>query len=88
MIGGVITTATFTLMMSTSQQSPDPATQTLHHTTMATVEVLGKVCFTSLGGLLIDHVGYVAGFYGFSVLSLLPVIPLLNLKIISNMKNL
>lgn len=79
-VGGAITTATFTLMMMSSQHASEPAIQTLHHTTMATAEVLGKVVFTSFAGFMVDQSGYVAGFYLFAALSVIPLVPLFKLN--------
>ncbi|XP_030837487.1 major facilitator superfamily domain-containing protein 3-like [Strongylocentrotus purpuratus] len=81
LLGGAITTATFTLMMTTSQRASQACVQTLTHTTMATAEVLGKVIFTALAGLLVDHTGYVAGFIIFANLSMLALLPIYKITI-------
>ncbi|KAH3747762.1 hypothetical protein DPMN_182192 [Dreissena polymorpha] len=72
---GVITTTTFTLMMFCSQRSPS-AIQASHYTTMATVEVLGKLTFSVLIGSLADMFGYSLTFLLFVMLAIvvLPVI--------------
>eukprot|EP00057_Strongylocentrotus_purpuratus_P027798 XP_011682272.1 PREDICTED: major facilitator superfamily domain-containing protein 3-like [Strongylocentrotus purpuratus] len=87
LLGGAITTATFTLMMTTSQRASQASVQTLTHTTMATAEVLGKVIFTSLAGLLVDHTGYVAGFIVFATLSMLALLPLCKITIFSTQRH-
>ncbi|XP_071491127.1 major facilitator superfamily domain-containing protein 3-like [Diadema antillarum] len=73
LLGGAVTTATFTMMMLYSQRAENPTTQALHHTTMATAEVVGKVVFTSLAGLAVDHLGYALVFRSFTLVSLLPL---------------
>ena len=72
---GVVTTTTFTLMMYCSQRSPS-AIQASHYTTMATVEVLGKLAFSIVIGQFTDIVGYLCSFVLFVVLSIF-VIPVL-----------
>lgn len=54
---GVITTATFTVMMRLSQCSAPEGLQGTHYTTLATFEVLGKLLFASIAGGLIDLLG-------------------------------
>ena len=54
---GVITTATFTLMMRLSQREAPPDIQGTHYTTLATFEVLGKLAFASVAGGFIDFFG-------------------------------
>ncbi|XP_045180006.2 major facilitator superfamily domain-containing protein 3-like [Mercenaria mercenaria] len=72
---GVVTTTTFTLMMYCSQRSPS-SVQASHYTTMATVEVLGKLSFSVVIGQFTDIVGYLSSFALFVILSLF-VIPIL-----------
>lgn len=72
---GVVTTTTFTMMMYCSQRSPS-SIQASHYTTMATVEVLGKLSFSIVIGQLTDIVGYPLSFVLFVVLSVC-VIPIL-----------
>ncbi|TRY77902.1 hypothetical protein TCAL_08117 [Tigriopus californicus] len=66
---GVITTATFTVMMRLSQTAPDPLKGT-HFTTLATCEVGGKLLFASLSGGLIDALGLYPVFMSFVMLAL------------------
>ncbi|XP_002739312.1 major facilitator superfamily domain-containing protein 3-like [Saccoglossus kowalevskii] len=72
-IGGVITTATFTLMMRCSQDAPKNI-QATHWTACATMEVLGKLSFMSFAGILTDYFEYSVMFTVFSALSV-AVIP-------------
>ncbi len=67
---GVVTTATFTLMMRLSQCAPAHC-QGMHFTTLATFEVLGKLIFASVAGGLIDALGLEAMFSVFGVLGTL-----------------
>ena len=73
--GGIITTATFTLMMLSSQNS-SPGTKASHSALLATVEVLGKLFMTSSSGFLVDVVGYPC-FFGFCLFLPLLFIPVL-----------
>ena len=68
LLGGIVTTATFTLMMHVSRQAP-PGVQATHYTLLATVEVVGKLAFTSLCGWLVDLAGYRFLFLVFAILS-------------------
>ena len=73
--GGIITTATFTLMMLSSQNS-SPGTKASHSALLATVEVLGKLFMISSSGFLVDVVGYPC-FFGFCLFLALLFIPVL-----------
>ena len=73
--GGIITTATFTLMMLSSQNS-SPGTKASHSALLATVEVLGKLSMISSSGFLVDVVGYPC-FFGFCLFLALLFIPVL-----------
>ena len=53
---GLITTACFTTMMTISQSAPS-SVQTSHYSLLATSEVLGKLLFASVAGVLIDMFG-------------------------------
>lgn len=66
---GVITTATFTVMMRLSQSAPETLKGT-HFTTLATCEVGGKLLFASISGGLIDWIGLDPVFLSFVVLAL------------------
>lgn len=72
---GVVTTTTFTLMMYCSQMSPSEI-QASHYTTLATVEVLGKLVFSILIGQFADIFGYVLTFILCAILGTI-VIPVL-----------
>lgn len=75
-IAGAITTTTFTLMMSVSQESAD-GVQATHFSTLATVEVVGKLLMISLSGALVDWVGY-RTFFGLCSALALAVLPILH----------
>lgn len=75
LLSGVITTATFTLMMQCSRQAP-PGVQATHYSALATCEVVGKLVFTSVCGWLADLAGYRFLFLIFAVLSAV-ILPLL-----------
>ena len=72
---GVITTATFTIMMRSSQRAPKQL-QGTHFTTLATFEVLGKLAYASVAGAMIDAFGIQVIFASFIFLAL-ACIPLL-----------
>ncbi|XP_033750385.1 major facilitator superfamily domain-containing protein 3-like [Pecten maximus] len=57
LISGTVTTATFTMMMQCSQLAPSRI-QATHYTTLATLEVLGKLTFSVITGSITDFVGY------------------------------
>ncbi|XP_072017673.1 major facilitator superfamily domain-containing protein 3-like [Amphiura filiformis] len=78
LIGGAITTATFTLMMQCSQSAPDHI-QATHYTALATLEVMGKLSLMAVIGFVTDAVGYFVVFCLFIGLSLL-VFPLLKIR--------
>ncbi|KAL4217146.1 Major facilitator superfamily domain-containing protein 3 [Mactra antiquata] len=65
---GIVTTTTFTLMMYCSQRSPS-AIQASHYTTMATVEVLGKLSFSIVIGQFTEIFGYSLTFTLFVILA-------------------
>ena len=66
--GGIITIATFTLMMQCSQKAPADI-QTTHYTVLSTFEVFGKLTFSSVIGLVADLVDYPPVFLIFILLS-------------------
>jgi hypothetical protein len=68
LISGVVTTATFTLMMQCSKKAPS-GVQASHYTTLATLEVVGKLLFSVLLGSVTDRIGYEYVFILFLVLS-------------------
>lgn len=74
-VGGIITTLTFTFMMQYSR-SADSDIQATHYTTLATVEVLGKLVFTAACGWMAEFFGYRFLFLTFAVLSV-TILPLM-----------
>lgn len=74
-LGGVVTTATFTVMMHCSQLAPR-ALQATHYSFLATLELLGKLLPGTLAGVLADGLGPHLCFAAFLVLSALPVLDL------------
>nr|DBA23928.1 TPA: hypothetical protein GDO54_011640 [Pyxicephalus adspersus] len=77
-LAGVITTVTFTLMMHCTRQAK-PNIQASHYSLLSSLEVLGKVSFSAVSGLLVDSLGVSVSFSVFIVLSCLPVLHLQNL---------
>ncbi|KAI8511164.1 Major facilitator super domain-containing protein 3 [Branchiostoma belcheri] len=75
LVGGAITTATFTTMMHCSQRAP-PSIQGSHYTSLATFEVMGKLLFMTVAGSLTDFFGYF-NMYVFFVFLSVGVMPLL-----------
>ena len=84
LMGGTVTTATFTLMMLSSQSSSHDIRAT-HSAVLATAEVLGKLSMISLSGILVDNIGYQC-FFGFSTVLALLAIPVLKPGLISSGK--
>ncbi|XP_044130058.1 major facilitator superfamily domain-containing protein 3 [Bufo gargarizans] len=74
-LAGVITTATFTLMMLCTRQC-HKRVQASHYSLLSSLEVLGKVVFSAVSGLLVDSLGVSASFSLFIVLSCLPLLHL------------
>ncbi|XP_014663873.1 PREDICTED: major facilitator superfamily domain-containing protein 3-like [Priapulus caudatus] len=74
--GGVVTTATFTLMMQCSRNAP-PRCQATHYTLLATAEVLGKMALTVALGGVAETCGYVPSL---ALALLLSVYPLYSLR--------
>lgn len=79
--GGIITTATFTLMMLSSQNSL-PGAKATHCAVLATSEVLGKLLMISLSGILVDIIGY-QYFFGLCFLLALSFLPVLKHGLVS-----
>ncbi|XP_018430694.1 PREDICTED: major facilitator superfamily domain-containing protein 3 isoform X2 [Nanorana parkeri] len=77
-LAGVLTTATFTLMMHCTRQAR-PSLQASHYSLLSSLEVLGKVSFSAVSGLLVDSLGVSVSFSAFIALSCLPVLHLRNL---------
>ncbi|XP_056410004.1 major facilitator superfamily domain-containing protein 3 [Hyla sarda] len=74
-LAGVITTATFTLMMHCTRQAHHRV-QATHYSLLSSLEVLGKVVFSAVSGLLVDSLGISASFSLFIILSFLPLLHL------------
>jgi len=70
---GTITTATFSLMMSLSQNACRNAIQGTHYSTLATTEVLGKLAFATVAGYFLDTIGMEATFFLFVIFAFLTV---------------
>lgn len=74
-LAGMITTATFTLMMLCTRQA-QKSVQASHYSLLSSLEVLGKVVFSTVSGFLVDSFGVSASFSLFVVLSCLPLLHL------------
>ncbi|XP_014305072.1 major facilitator superfamily domain-containing protein 3 [Myotis lucifugus] len=72
-LGGLVTTATFTLMMCCSQLAPS-ALQATHYSLLATLELLGKLLLGTLAGALADSLGLHLCFSLFLALSAIPIL--------------
>lgn len=72
LVSGIVTTATFTLMMQCSKKAPSHV-QASHYTTLATLEVMGKLLFSVSLGSVTDAVGYEKVFILFLVLTTLVI---------------
>ncbi|XP_032704100.1 major facilitator superfamily domain-containing protein 3 isoform X1 [Lontra canadensis] len=73
LLGGLVTTTTFTLMMRCSQLAPR-ALQATHYGLLATLELLGKLFLGTLAGALADSLGLPLCFAFFLALSGMPVL--------------
>uniref|UniRef100_A0A8D2AQW1 Major facilitator superfamily domain-containing protein 3 n=1 Tax=Sciurus vulgaris TaxID=55149 RepID=A0A8D2AQW1_SCIVU len=74
-LGGLVTTATFTVMMHCSQLAPR-ALQATHYSLLATLELLGKLLMGALAGVLADSLGPHPCFTVFLILAALPLLDL------------
>lgn len=74
-LGGLVTTATFTVMMHCSQVAPRTL-QATHYSLLATLELLGKLLPGTLAGMLADGLGPHLCFTLFLALSALPLLDL------------
>ncbi|XP_042525338.1 major facilitator superfamily domain-containing protein 3 [Dipodomys spectabilis] len=74
-LGGLVTTATFTMMMHCSQLAPRTL-QATHYSLLATLELLGKLLLGALAGVLADSLGPHPCFTLFLTLSVLPLLGL------------
>uniref|UniRef100_A0A8C8SQ42 Major facilitator superfamily domain-containing protein 3 n=1 Tax=Pelusios castaneus TaxID=367368 RepID=A0A8C8SQ42_9SAUR len=67
-IGGLITTLAFSIMMQCTQRA-DGSRQATHYSFLATLEVLGKLAFSTFVGSVVDWLGFTASFCCFLFLS-------------------
>lgn len=72
-LGGLVTTATFTLMMRCSQLAPT-VLQATHYSLLATLELLGKLLLGTLAGALAESLGLHLCFSLFLALSVMPIL--------------
>ncbi|XP_077022589.1 major facilitator superfamily domain-containing protein 3 [Tamandua tetradactyla] len=72
-LGGLTTSATFTLMMRCTHHAPRTL-QATHYSFLATLELLGKLLLGTLAGALADGLGLRSCFSVFLALSALPVL--------------
>ena len=79
LIGGTITTATFTLVMLSAQNSSQ-GTKASHSAVLATAEVLGKLSMISLSGILVELVGYQC-YFGLCLILAFLAVPVLKFGI-------
>lgn len=72
-LGGLVTTIAFTLMMRCSQRAPS-ALQATHYSLLATLELLGKLLLGTLAGALADQLGLRLCFLSFLILTAAPLL--------------
>lgn len=72
LVSGIVTTATFTLMMQCSKKAPVHV-QASHYTTLATLEVVGKLVFSVALGSITEVIGYEYVYILFLVLTTLVI---------------
>ncbi|XP_043916772.1 major facilitator superfamily domain-containing protein 3 isoform X1 [Protopterus annectens] len=75
-LGGLITTVTFSIMMHCTQKA-DEKIQATHYSFLATLEVLGKLSFSTFVGVVVDWIGLPASFLLFLILSVLALVHVL-----------
>ncbi|TFJ97028.1 sphingomyelin phosphodiesterase 2 [Platysternon megacephalum] len=76
-IGGLITTLAFSTMMQCTQRA-DGSIQATHYSFLATLEVLGKLAFSTFVGSIVDWLGFASSFCCFLFLSFTSVLYALN----------
>ncbi|XP_072137610.1 major facilitator superfamily domain-containing protein 3 isoform X1 [Mobula birostris] len=76
-LSGLITTLTFSIMMLCTQKA-DNRIQATHYTFLASFEVLGKLTFSAVAGILVDRIGFPSSFCIFLLLSFLALLHVLN----------
>ncbi|XP_042242799.1 major facilitator superfamily domain-containing protein 3-like isoform X2 [Homarus americanus] len=72
---GVVSTASFTLMMQISRQC-SKETQASHYNALASIEIAGKLSFAAFAGCIIDFVGMSWAFTLFTILCTFPLLVL------------
>uniref|UniRef100_A0A8C0J7J9 Major facilitator superfamily domain-containing protein 3 n=1 Tax=Chelonoidis abingdonii TaxID=106734 RepID=A0A8C0J7J9_CHEAB len=77
-IGGLITTLVFSTMMQCTQRA-DGSIQATHYSFLATLEVLGKLAFSTFVGSIVDWLGFASSFCFFLFLSFISVLYVLNM---------
>lgn len=70
---GVISTASFTLMMKMSRECSKES-QASHYSLVASLEVAGKLLFASIAGIIVDQYGLLRTFQLFAFLCSLPIL--------------
>ncbi|XP_067839178.1 major facilitator superfamily domain-containing protein 3 [Heptranchias perlo] len=75
-LSGLITTLTFSIMMLCTQKAKERI-QATHYTFLASFEVLGKLTFSAIAGILVDWIGFPSSFCIFLLLSCLAVLHVL-----------
>ncbi|GCB68388.1 major facilitator superfamily domain-containing protein 3 [Scyliorhinus torazame] len=71
-LSGLITTLTFSIMMLCTQKAEERI-QATHYTLLASFEVLGKLTFSAIAGILVDRIGFISSFCIFILLSCLAI---------------
>ncbi|XP_030405480.1 major facilitator superfamily domain-containing protein 3 [Gopherus evgoodei] len=77
-IGGLITTLAFSTMMQCTQRA-DGSIQATHYSFLATLEVLGKLAFSTFVGSIVDWLDFASSFCCFLFLSFISVLYVLNM---------
>ncbi|XP_076813343.1 major facilitator superfamily domain-containing protein 3-like [Clavelina lepadiformis] len=75
LLGGIVSTLTFTLMMTVSCQVNDRL-KAIHYAIISAIEVTGKLIFSSYSGYLNDNFGNTQLYLFFILLTIVAVIPL------------
>ncbi|XP_067148350.1 major facilitator superfamily domain-containing protein 3 [Apteryx mantelli] len=73
LFAGTVTTLTFSAMMQCTQGA-DASIQATHYSFLATLEVLGKLAFSTVAGGVVEQLGFPGGFCCFLALCLLALL--------------
>ncbi|XP_025910899.1 major facilitator superfamily domain-containing protein 3 [Apteryx rowi] len=73
LFAGTVTTLTFSAMMRCTQGA-DASIQATHYSFLATLEVLGKLAFSTVAGGVVEQLGFPGGFCCFLALCLLALL--------------